>query len=82
MTLKSIRIQGKVTRFNEAIMETNWVHIQDGTEYSGKYDLTATTDNVVQVGSIIIIEGKVTLAKDFGYGYSYEVLMEKAILVK
>lgn len=73
---KTVKIRGQVTKFNQAIMKKNWVHIQDGSEYSGKFDLTATTEMETAVGDIITIEGKVALDKDFGYGYSYEVLLE------
>lgn len=71
----SIRVQ--VTKFSPAIMNTNWLHLQDGTEFEGKYDLTATTDKTLNVGDNVIVEGKIVLDKDFGYGYFYEVLMEE-----
>jgi hypothetical protein len=73
---KSVKIRGQVTKYNAAIMKKNWVHIQDGSEYSGKFDLTATTDMEANVGDIITIEGTVVLNKDFGYGYAYDVLLE------
>lgn len=79
---KTVRVKGKVTKFNAEIMDTNWIHIQDGTEFSGKFDLTATTDIEVAVGSIVTLEGKVSIGKDFGYGYSYEVLLENAKRIK
>jgi CRISPR/Cas system CMR subunit Cmr6 (Cas7 group RAMP superfamily) len=73
---KLIKIRGKVTKFNPAIMEKNWVHIQDGSEYRKAFDLTVTTDIFVSVGDTITFEGKIALDKDFGYGYVYDVLME------
>jgi len=79
---KTIRIKGKVTKFNSKIMGRNWIHLQDGTEYQGKFDLTATTEIETTVGETIVLEGKVTLDKDFGYGYSYEVLLEDSKIIK
>ena len=79
---KTIRIKGKVTKFNAKIMNRNWIHVQDGTEYAGKFDLTATTDIEATVGETLTLEGTITLDKDFGYGYSYEVLMEDAKPIK
>ncbi|MBE3085334.1 MAG: hypothetical protein IMZ64_03835 [Bacteroidetes bacterium] len=73
---KVIKIKGKVTKFNPAIMGKNWVHIQDGTEFEGGFDLTITTDKQASVGETITFEGKIVLDKDFGYGYFYNVLME------
>jgi len=75
---KAVLIKGKVTKVNRAIMDRNWVHIQDGTSDSGKYDLTITTNEDVNVGEVVTFEGKITLNKDFGSGYSYEVIMEEA----
>ena len=57
-------------------MGKNWVHIQDGSEFEGGFDLTVTTDKPTSVGETITFEGKVILDKDFGYGYYYSVLME------
>lgn len=78
---KKVKITGQVTKFNEAIMKKNWIHLQDGTNFSGKYDLTATTESVTEVGDIITIEGTLSLDKDFGYGYAYEVLVEDAVVI-
>ena len=74
---KVIKVKGQVTKFNASIMGNNWVHIQDGTENQDGYDLTITTDITVSVGEIVTFEGKIALDKDFGYGYSYNVLMEE-----
>jgi hypothetical protein len=34
------------------------------------------------VGDILIFEGKPSLNKDFGYGYSYKLLLEYARVIK
>lgn len=78
---QTIRIIGKVTKFNTKIMGKNWIHIQDGTEYSGTFDLTVTTNIEAAIGETITLEGTVALNKDFGYGYSYAVLLEDARLI-
>jgi hypothetical protein len=75
---KTIKVTGKVTKFNPEIMGKNWIHIQDGSEFQGGFDLTITTEQKVSVGEIITFEGKIALDKDFGYGYFYNVLMEDA----
>ena len=74
---KVIKVKGKVTKFNPAIMGRNWIHIQDGTEYKEDFDLTVTSDVKVAVGETLTFEGKIALDKDFGYGYVYSVLMEE-----
>jgi len=73
---KTIRVTGQVTKYNPEIMGKNWIHIQDGSEYKGGFDLTITSDQHVTVGETITFEGEIVLDKDFGYGYFYSVLME------
>ena len=75
---KKVRIRGIVTKFNEAIMNTNWIHIQDGSEFEGEYDITARTDAMVNNGDTIILTGSIALDIDFGNGYTYKVIMEDA----
>lgn len=75
---KVIKVKGKVTKFNPEIMGKNWVHIQDGSEFGGEFDLTITTALKASVGETLTFEGKIALDKDFGYGYFYKVLMEDA----
>ena len=81
-TEKTVRVKGKVTKYNPAIMNKNWIHIQDGTEYNGKFDLTVTSVQEFKTGDIVMLEGKIALNKNFGYGYKYEVLLEDAVAVK
>jgi len=78
---KRVVIKGKAVKYNTQIMGKNWVHIQDGTNDKGNFDLTVTTNDVVKVGDVVTFDGKITLNKDFGAGYSYEVIMEEAKLI-
>lgn len=79
---KVVRLKGEVTKFNAGIMGKNWIHLQDGTDFKGKFDLTVTTNETVNEGDKISVEGMITIDKDFGYGYFYEVLMEDAKIIK
>ena len=78
---KSVKIKGQVTKVNLGIMGRNWIHIQDGTAKGDNYDLTITTDREAGVGDIVTFEGYITINKDFGSGYSYEVIMEEAKII-
>ena len=78
---KTVRIRGQVTKYNADIMDKNWIHIQDGTEYEGTFDLTITSDITVETGKILTFEGKIALDKDFGFGYFYEIIMEEAKII-
>ncbi len=75
---ETVKIRGLVVKVNDNIMGKNWVHLQDGTGDEGNYDLTVTTMEVLEVGSIATFEGKIEVDKDFGAGYSYDVIMEDA----
>ena len=54
----------------------------DGTEFEGKFDLTATSGEAFSVGQQLTLEGVVAVDLDFGYGYTYEVLLEQAHVVE
>lgn len=78
---KKVKITGIVVKVNNGIMDRNWVHIQDGTSDAGSFDLTITTQDEVQVNQTVTFEGVITLDKDFGAGYFYDVVMEQATLI-
>ncbi len=73
---KTVKIRGRVTKYNSRIMGKNWIHLQDGTSSSGNFDFTATSVDETKTGDIITIEGKIVLNKDFGSGYFFEIIME------
>ncbi len=75
---KTVKIKGVVVKYNPEIMGKNWAHIQDGTKSGNDFDLTVTTSEQFNVGDTITIEGKITLEKDFGSGYFYDLIMEEA----
>lgn len=82
---KAIIVKGKVVKVNRNILDRNWVHLKDGTYIEDKSSLTFTTstdESSINVGDIVTLKGKITLDKDFGYGYVYPVLVEEAIVVK
>jgi len=64
------------------IMNRNWIHLQDGSTKDDKLDLTITTTENVPLGAIVAFEGKISLNKDFGAGYKYEIIMEDAQLLQ
>ncbi|MCF6169441.1 MAG: GW dipeptide domain-containing protein [Bacteroidales bacterium] len=78
---KTVKIKGKVVKYTEAVMNKNWAHIQDGSHSGNDFDLTVTTLGTTHVGDVVTFEGKITLNKDFGYGYNYPVLMEDATIL-
>lgn len=79
---KPVKVRGKVVKVSSGIMGKNWVHIQDGSGQAGGNDLTVTTQATANPGDTVVVSGKLTVGKDFGYGYKYEVLIEDAQITK
>jgi hypothetical protein len=77
---KEVALRGKVVKFSPQIMGKNWIHLQDGSgdAAAGTNDLTVTTDITANIGDTLLVSGVVTLDKDFGYGYKYNVIIEDA----
>lgn len=73
-----VTIRAKVAKFSPEIMGTNWLHLQDGTGAAGSNDLTITSAATAKVGDTVLVKGIVTTNKDFGFGYKYNVIIEKA----
>ena len=79
---QTIKVRGRVVKFTPNIMGTNWIHIQDGTGADGTHDLTITTNASVKSGDVVLIEGPLSVDRDFGAGYRYAVIIEGATVTK
>lgn len=77
---KTVKINGMVVKFLPGIMNRNWVHLQDGTKNGDNFDLTVTTQALVNTGEVVTFEGVIAVDKDFGAGYFYPVIMEEAVV--
>lgn len=76
---KPVTFRGKVVKTNPDIMGKNWLHVRDGSGAEGTNDLTITTAGTLpNVGDTVVVTGNVSLNKDFGMGYAYDVLIEDA----
>jgi hypothetical protein len=77
---QSLQVSGKCVKINANIMDRNWIHIKDGSR--DDYDFVVTSDKAIPVGHTITFKGKLTLDKDFGAGYKYDIILENGILVE
>jgi hypothetical protein len=77
---KTVIVRGTVVKFNGGILDRNWLHLQDGSGKAadGTNDITVTTDAVAKVGDVVTVTGTVAVDKDFGSGYAYALMLEKA----
>lgn len=79
---KLVKLQGKVVKVNNQIMQRNFLHLQDGTGSAndGSNDITITSQDTAEIGDQITVTGTLILDHDFGAGYVYPLLVEKATI--
>ena len=74
---KAVRIRGKVVKYTAQVMGKNWLHIQDS---SSSKRLVVTSEQEAEKGDLVLINGIVAVDQDLGYGYTYEVIVERATI--
>ncbi len=79
---KRITVHGKVSKLMSGVMGRTFLHLIDNQAGSTKYDLTVTTRDQVAVNDFVTAQGVITLNKNFGSGYFYEIIMEDARIQK
>ena len=77
---KTVTIKGKCVKINPNIMKRNWIHLQDGSQ--DDYDLVVTSNTFIKEGQTVVIKAMVTLNKDFGSGYRYDILLENGEVIE
>lgn len=76
---KEVQVSGLCTKLNPNIMGRNWIHLKDGS--MDEFDLVITSDLAVPEGHMVTMKGTLTLDKDFGAGYTYNLLIENGKIV-
>ncbi len=74
---QKVVLRGQIVKVNNEIMDRNWIHIQDGTNFGEEYNLVVTSDEYHETGAVVTFEGIVAVDKDFGAGYFYKVIVEE-----
>jgi hypothetical protein len=77
---KTIQVTGKCVKVNPNIMNRNWIHLQDGSK--NDFDLVVTSNIFVAEGQTVTMKALVSLNRDFGAGYNYNLILENGELVK
>ena len=75
----TVQISGTCTKINPNIMERNWIHVKDGSK--DDYDrwlLPTPCSRRFQNNN----KATVSLNRDFGAGYTYDLILENGILVQ
>lgn len=81
---KTVLVRGKVVKFTPEVLGKNWIHLRDGSGSASEntHDVLVTTKDQARIGDVVVVKGVVRTDKDFGSGYSYQVLVEEATLQK
>lgn len=77
---QQVTVQGEVVKVNTGVMQRNFIHVQDGSGdvLQDTNNLVITTQDSAAVGDKVRVTGTVVVDHDFGFGYFYPVLIEKA----
>lgn len=77
-----VRIRAVVVKLTQAVLDRNWLHVQDGSKIADgtPADLVVTTPANVVRGQTIVLDGLVRTDRDLGSGYRYAVLVEDAAI--
>jgi len=76
---QEVTVRGSVVKVTPGVMGKNWIHLQDGTSSSGgANDLTVTSEGMAEVGNTVLVRGAVSIDRDFGFGYRYDLIIEDA----
>jgi len=76
----TVQLTGKCFKINPNIMNRNWIHLQDGSK--DDYDLVITSNTFVPEGKVITIKAEVSLNRDFGAGYRYDLILENGTVIE
>lgn len=81
---KQVTVSGTVVKVNNQVMNRNFLHLQDGSgdAAEGTNDLTVTSQETANVGDEVTISGTVVVDQDFGFGYSYPLIVEQATIAR
>lgn len=77
---KTVQVTGKCVKVNPNIMNRNWIHLQDGSKNS--YDFVITSNTFVPEGKTVTIKAEVSINRDFGAGYKYDLILENGVVIE
>lgn len=75
---QEVTVRGRVVRYNEKVMGSNWLHIDDGTTSGKATDITVSTTDAASKDAVVTARGVVAVNVDLGYGYFYPVMIKEA----
>ncbi|MBI9042690.1 GW dipeptide domain-containing protein [Lutibacter sp.] len=77
---KTVQISGACVKSNANIMNRNWIHLKDGSK--DDFDLVITSDTFIPEDAIVTLKATVSLNKDFGAGYKYDLILENGTILR
>jgi hypothetical protein len=77
---QTVQVHGTCVKVNPNIMQRNWIHLRDGSK--DDYDLVITSVQYIPEGTSFTMSATVSLKKDFGAGYYYDLILENGVLIQ
>lgn len=77
---QEVQVTGKVIKVNPHIMNRNWIHLQDGSMDS--FDFVVTTTEDIPAEHTVTLKGTLHTNRDFGAGYTYDIILENASVIR
>jgi hypothetical protein len=73
-------VRGVVVKSTPGVLGRTFAHLRDGSGDAARKDndLTVTSEQPLEVGQTVLVQGTVVTDKDFGSGYKYDVLLTDA----
>ena len=80
---KQVRVRGIVVKAVSGVLGRTFAHLRDGTgdAQHATHDLTITTEQALQVGQQVLLEGTLSTDRDYGSGFRYRAVLENSRLV-
>jgi len=75
---KNVQVRARVMKVSKNIMGKNWVTLADGTGKAPDDKIVATSQNVPEVGDVVVASGTLKTNVNLGSGYQYRAIIEDA----
>ena len=79
---KNVQVRARVMKVSKNIMGKNWVTLADGTGKAPDDKIVATSQNVPEVGDVVVASGTLKTNVNLGSGYQYRAIIEDAKFTK
>ena len=81
LTDRRIKLRGQVIRVVPRVRDRNWVWLRDASADGDFGSLPVVLDRAVEIGQVLLVEGRVSINRKFRIGGVHPVLLEDAVVL-